>query len=114
MTESLPLIVVIPDGTFDADGGGFYTNWVDQTTSRGVANWETFHTQALVGWIDENFRPIDDRSGRAIVGISQGAFRSWSYAAPNPWLYGSMSPLSGTPHPFSTPIFRAAALTLYS
>src|SRR3546814_6779124 len=25
MTESLPLIVVIPDGTFDADGGGFYT-----------------------------------------------------------------------------------------
>src|SRR3546814_19462929 len=36
MTESLPLIVVIPDGTFDADGGGFYTNWVDQTTSRGV------------------------------------------------------------------------------
>src|SRR3546814_3513099 len=47
MTESLPLIVVIPDGTFDAAGGGFYTNWVDQTTSRGVANWETFHTQEL-------------------------------------------------------------------
>src|SRR3546814_18133939 len=74
MTESLPLIVVIPDGTFDADGGGFYTNWVDQTTSRGVANWETFHTQELVGWIDENFRTIDDRSGRAIVGLSQGGF----------------------------------------
>src|SRR3546814_14878325 len=95
MTESLPLIVVIPDGTFDADGGGFYTNWVDQTTSRGVANWETFHTQELVGWIDENFRTIDDRSGRAIVGLSQGGFGSLSYAARNPGLYGAVALFSG-------------------
>src|SRR3546814_15891875 len=95
MTESLPLIVVIPDGTFDADGGGFYTNWVDQTTSRGVANWETFHTQELVGWIDENFRTIDDRSGRAIVGLSQGGFGSLSYAARNPGPYGAVASFSG-------------------
>src|SRR3546814_4039188 len=96
MTESLPLIVVIPDGTFDADGGGFYNNWVDQTTSRVVANWETLHTQELVGWNDENFRTIDDGSGRVIVGHSQGGFGSFSNAARNPGLYGAEAWCSGS------------------
>jgi S-formylglutathione hydrolase FrmB len=114
LTESLPLIVVIPDGTFDADGGGFYTNWVDQTTSRGVANWETFHTSELVDWIDENFRTIDDRSGRAIVGISQGGFGSMSYAARNPDLYGAASSFSGAVSIYYNPICRAGAVTLIS
>src|SRR3546814_15184446 len=108
MTESLPLIVVIPDGTFDADGGGFYTNWVDQTTSRGVANWETFHTQELVGWIDENFRPTADRSGRAIVGLSQVGFGALPYGAPHPGLYGAVPSFPGAPALSYTPLYRAA------
>src|SRR5690349_13140817 len=37
LTKGLDLIVVVPDGTYAADGGGFYTNWVDPTTSRGIA-----------------------------------------------------------------------------
>lgn len=114
MTASLPLIVVIPDGTFDADGGGFYTNWVDQTTSRGVANWETFHTQELVDWIDGNFRTIDDRSGRAIVGISQGGFGSLSYAARNPGLYGAVASFSGAADIYYNPVCRAGAVALIS
>lgn len=114
MTALLPLIVVIPDGTFDADGGGFYTNWVDQTTSRGVANWETFHTRELVDWIDENFRTIDDRSGRAIVGISQGGFGSLSYAARNPELYGAVASFSGAADIYYNPVCRAGAVTLIS
>ncbi len=114
MTESLPLIVVIPDGTFDADGGGFYTNWVDQTTSRGVANWETFHTEELVDWIDENFRTIDDRSGRAIVGISQGGFGSMSYAARHPELYGAAASFSGAVDIYYNPICHLGAVTLIS
>lgn len=95
LTADLPLIVVIPDGTFDADGGGFYTDWVDQKTSRGVANWETFHTRELVPWIDDNFRTISNRSGRAIVGISQGGFGSMSYAARHPELFGAAASFSG-------------------
>src|SRR4051795_4737637 len=95
MTRGLDLIVVIPDGTYNADGGGFYTDWVDQTTSRGVANWETFHTQELVPWIDGRYRTIRSRGGRAIVGISQGGFGSMSYAARNPELYGAVASFSG-------------------
>lgn len=95
LTAGLPLIVVIPDGTYDADGGGFYTNWVDQKTSRGLANWETFHTAELVSWVDENFRTVPNRSGRAIVGISQGGFGSMSYAARHPDLFGAAASFSG-------------------
>jgi S-formylglutathione hydrolase FrmB len=94
-TEDLPLIIVVPDGTYDADGGGFYTNWVDRSTSRGLANWETFHTDELVPWVDANFRTIANRSGRAIVGISQGGFGSMSYAARRPDLFGEAASFSG-------------------
>lgn len=114
MTETLPLIVVIPDGTFDADGGGFYTNWVDQMTTRGIANWETFHTEELVSWIDENFRTIDDRSGRAIVGISQGGFGSMSYAARHPDLYGAAASFSGAVDIYYNPLCHAGAAALIS
>ncbi len=95
LTRDLPLIVVIPDGTYDADGGGFYTDWVDRSTSRGVANWETFHTRELVGWVDQRFRTVRSRDGRAIVGISQGGFGSMSYAARHPRLYGAAASFSG-------------------
>jgi S-formylglutathione hydrolase FrmB len=95
LTAKLPIIVVIPDGTYNADGGGFYTDWVDRTTSRGVANWETFHTKELVPWIDARYRTIASRAGRAIVGISQGGFGSMSYAARNPGLYGAVASFSG-------------------
>jgi len=95
LTRELGLIVVIPDGTYDADGGGFYTDWVDRTTSRGVANWETFHTQELVSWIDDRYRTIRARSGRAVVGISQGGFGSMSYAARHPGIYGAAASFSG-------------------
>lgn len=95
LTAKLPLIVVVPDGTYNADGGGFYTNWVDQGTSRGVANWETFHTQELVQWVDGRYRTIPARTGRAIVGISQGGFGSMAYAARHPELYGAVGSFSG-------------------
>ncbi len=95
LTRRLGLIVVIPDGTYAADGGGFYTDWVDPTTSRGLANWETFHTQELVRWVDGRYRTVRSRAGRAIVGISQGGFGSMSYAARHPDLYGVAASFSG-------------------
>lgn len=112
MTRGRDLIVVIPDGTYDADGGGFYTNWVDQTTSRGVANWETFHTQELVPWIDHRYRTVRKRSGRAIVGISQGGFGSMSYAARHPRLYGAAASFSGAVDIYHGPQCRVGAATL--
>ena len=114
MTKNLPVIVVIPDGTYNADGGGFYTNWVDQTTSRGVANWETFHTSELVPWIDGRYRTIKSRAGRAIVGISQGGFGSMSYAARHPGLYGAVASFSGAVDIYQGAQCEVGAATLIS
>jgi S-formylglutathione hydrolase FrmB len=112
LTRSVPMIVVVPDGTYDGDGGGFYTNWVDQHTSRGVADWETFHVDELVPWVDRHFRTIDDRSGRAIAGISQGGFGSMSYAARHPDLYGAAVSFSGAVAIYRNPVCRAGATLL--
>ena len=114
LTAKLPLIVVVPDGTYDADGGGFYTNWVDQGTSRGIANWETFHTQELVKWVDGRYRTVRSRTGRAIVGISQGGFGSMSYAARHPELYGAVGSFSGAVDIYSGAQCQVGAAALIS
>lgn len=114
LTRSMPMIIVVPDGTYDADGGGFYTNWVDQSTSRGVANWETFHTQELVKWTDKRFRTIRHRSGRAIVGISQGGFGSLSYAARHTGTYGAAASFSGATSIYYNPICQVGSSLLVS
>jgi S-formylglutathione hydrolase FrmB len=114
LTRGLPVIVVIPDGTYNADGGGFYTDWVDQTTSRGVANWETFHTAELVPWVDARFRTVRSRAGRAIVGISQGGFGSMSYAARHPRLYGAAASFSGAVDIYQGAQCRLGAAALIS
>ena len=112
MTRKLKLIVVIADGTYDGDGGGFYTDWVDRTTSRGVANWETFHTRELVSWVDQRFRTVRSRSGRAVVGISQGGFGSMSYAARHPGVYGAAASFSGAVDIYHGVQCRLGAATL--
>lgn len=114
MTRTLPMIVVVPDGTYNGDGGGFYTNWVDKTTSRGVANWETFHTSELVQWVDHRYRTIANRTGRAIVGISQGGFGSMSYAARHPQTYGAVASFSGAVDIYYNPVCRVGAVGLIS
>ena len=108
-TAGLPLIVVMPDAGYNNDGGGWFTNWVDQKTSLGVANWETFHIDQLVPWVDANLRTIANRSGRAIAGLSQGGFGAFSYAAQFPDLFSDAASFSGAPDIASNPAAQAGA-----
>lgn len=96
-TEGLPLIVVMPDAGFDGNGGGWFTNWVDTTTVLGPSQWETFHVDQLIPWIDDNLRTVASRRGRAIAGLSQGGFGSTTYAARHPDLFASVASFSGAP-----------------
>jgi S-formylglutathione hydrolase FrmB len=111
-TAPYPLIVVMPDAGYNGNGGSWFTNWVDQHTSLGRANWETFDIDQLVPWIDANLRTIDDRSGRAIAGLSQGGFGSFSYAARHPDLFSSVAAFSGAPDIASNVLVKAAAETI--
>ncbi|MCW2785349.1 MAG: hypothetical protein JWP74_1866 [Marmoricola sp.] len=109
-TASYPLIVVMPDAGYDNDGGSWFTNWVDQKTPLGVANWETFHIDQMVPWIDANLRTITSRDGRAIAGLSQGGFGAFSYAAQYPDLFADAGSFSGAPDIASNPVVQSAAL----
>lgn len=94
-TRNRDLVTVMPDAGYDSNGGSWFTDWVDQATPLGAANWEEFHVEQLVPWVDANFRTIRDRSGRAIAGLSQGGFGAFSYAARHPDLFAAAASFSG-------------------
>lgn len=108
-TAGLPLIVVMPDGGFDNDGGGWWTNWWDTHTKLGSSQWETFHIDQLIPWVDANLRTIAARAGRAIAGLSQGGFGAFSYAARHPDLFAAAGSLSGAPDIASGPVIEGGA-----
>lgn len=99
ITDGVPLIVVMPDG----GKGGFYTDWYNNG-ALGPPEWETYHIDELLPWIDAHFRTTGQRSGRAIAGLSMGGFGSMSYAARHPDLFVAAAAFSGavdlnTPNP---------------
>ena len=113
-TAGLPLIVVMPDGGFDNDGGGWYTNWWDTGTKLGPSRWETFHIDQLIPWVDANLRTVASRSGRAIAGLSQGGFGAFTYAARHPDLFAAAGSLSGAPDIATDPVVEGGATTVIS
>jgi S-formylglutathione hydrolase FrmB len=95
-TAGLPLIVVMPDIALADTGGGWCTNWVNGGAF-GPPEWETFHIDELIPWVDRNLRTIPSRSGRAIAGLSQGGFCSTSYPARHPDMFIASLSYSGAP-----------------
>ncbi len=95
-TAGRPLIVVMPDIAQNDNGGGWCTDW-DNGGANGKPEWERFHIDELIPWVDHNLRTIADRQGRAIAGLSQGGFCSMSYAARHPDLFSVALSYSGAP-----------------
>jgi len=91
LTANLPLIVVMPDG----GSNGEYTDWVNPPAGAGPQQWERFHVEQLVRWIDGNFRTLADRGHRAISGESMGGLGTMEYAARFPDVFGVAASLSG-------------------
>ena len=108
-TADVPVIVVMPDAGFDGNGGGWFTNWVDQSTLLGPSQWETFHVDQLIPWVDANLRTVASREGRAVAGLSQGGFGSMTYAARHPDTYASVASFSGAPDIDWNPAIAAGA-----
>ena len=90
ITAGLPLIVVMPDG----GKGGWYTDWLNRGAG-GPPEWETFHVRELIPWIDDHYRTIAARDGRAIAGLSMGGFGALSYAGRHPDLFSWAGSFSG-------------------
>jgi S-formylglutathione hydrolase FrmB len=90
ITAGLNAIVVMPEG----GNGGWYTDWLNGGAG-GPPEWETFHIDQLIPWIDGHYRTVADRDGRAIAGLSMGGFGAMSYAARHPDLFVWAASFSG-------------------
>ncbi|TCO62785.1 alpha/beta hydrolase [Actinocrispum wychmicini] len=88
-TAGKPIIVVMPDGGH----AGWYSNPV--TSNVGPRNWESFHINQLLPWVDANFRTYAEYDGRAVSGFSMGGFGALKYAAKYYGHFASVSAHSG-------------------
>lgn len=57
-------------------------------------NWETFHLDQLVPWIDDNLRTLGTAEGRAVLGYSMGGFAAVHHMAKRPELFAAVSSYS--------------------
>ena len=89
LTAGRRLIVVMPDG----GTAGWYCNPV--TSYAGPKNWESFHMNQLIPWIDANFRTYAEYDGRAVSGFSMGGFGALKYTAKYYGHFASVSAHSG-------------------
>jgi diacylglycerol O-acyltransferase/trehalose O-mycolyltransferase len=87
-TKKYRVIVVMPDGGHDSNAG-WYSDWKD-----GSRNWESFHIDVLIPWIDSHFDTLGN-GYRAIAGLSMGGFGAMSYAARHPGLFTAAGSFSG-------------------
>lgn len=88
-TAGLDLIVVMPDA-----GNSWYINWAK--SAEGQKNdWETYIVHDLIEHVDETFRTIPRREGRAINGLSMGGYGALTLALRHPGLFCAAGSHSG-------------------
>ncbi|MCB1025450.1 MAG: esterase [Acidobacteria bacterium] len=83
-----PMIVVMPD-CFTKYGGSQYIN------SGATGNYGDYLTGELVPFVDENFRTINDKNSRAVMGKSSGGYGAMIMAMRHADLFGLACSISG-------------------
>jgi S-formylglutathione hydrolase FrmB len=83
-----PMIAVMPD-CFTYYGGSQYLN------STATGNYEDYLTQEIVEIVDKNFRTIDNKNSRAVVGKSSGGYGALICGLRHADKFGLISSISG-------------------
>ena len=83
------VIVVMPDG-----GNSWYVNWAESDDGH-KNDWEDHIVQDVVGHVDQNFRTIPRREGRAITGLSVGGYGALTIGLRHPDMFVSIGSTSG-------------------
>ena len=89
LTRGLPVITVIVSG----GKAGWYTDWASQEEL--AQNWQTFHLDQVVPWVDQHLSTAPDREHRVVLGNSMGGYGAMRYAEERPDLFGEAVSLSG-------------------
>ncbi|MEH0154890.1 alpha/beta hydrolase family protein [Limibacter armeniacum] len=100
--DELQLIVVCPDGDFNS--------WYIDSPIDPKSQFETYISKEVVKWVDQHYRTIQDRKGRAITGLSMGGHGALYLAAKHADTFGAAASMSGgvdfTPWPLSWQISK--------
>ncbi len=83
-----PIIAVLPD-CFTHYGGSQYIN------SSATGNYEDYLTREIVPFVDENFRTVNDKNSRAVMGKSSGGYGALIMAMRHSDLFGLACSTSG-------------------
>lgn len=87
LSDQYDIIFVLPDGGYDS--------WYFDSPVCPEYQYETFVSSELVEFIDNNYRTIRDRKGRAITGLSMGGHGAMYLGIRHQDIYGSMGSMSG-------------------
>ncbi|MCP4707533.1 MAG: alpha/beta fold hydrolase, partial [Planctomycetes bacterium] len=83
------MIAVIPDA-----GNSWYVNWSESADGQ-TNNFDDYITTDLVTYVDNNYRTISRREGRAIIGLSMGGYGGITLGLRHPELFCSIGSHSG-------------------
>lgn len=75
-------IIILPDG-----GNSWYVNWSGQTDGKPHL-WEDMLVKDLIPEVDKKYRTIDNKTSRAIGGLSMGGFGALAIGFKNHSLFG--------------------------
>ena len=84
--ENLPVIIVMPDGQ---------NSWYVDSGSEEKEKFEAFLTQDLIENVDESWRTVHGREGRAIAGLSMGGYGAVKEALKHPEMFQMAASMSG-------------------
>ncbi|AYD49339.1 alpha/beta hydrolase [Arachidicoccus soli] len=80
-------IIVCPDGGF---AGWYFDSPIEKNNQ-----YETYITKELLHWVDKHYSTINNRKGRAILGLSMGGHGALFLAFKHQDLYGATGSMSG-------------------
>ena len=83
------IIIVMPDA-----GNSWYINWAESDNDE-LNNWEDFIIYDLVHNVDQSFRTVPSREGRAISGLSMGGYGALNLGLRHPDMFCSIASHSG-------------------
>jgi len=83
-TADKDVIVVMPDGG-TPERPGWYSDWFN-FGEHGSPEWETFHIDTVLPYVDRTFRTRRDRDSRVVAGLSMGGYTVLALAERHPGL----------------------------
>lgn len=87
LSDLYGMIIVCPDGAF---GSWYFDSPVDP-----AFQYETFVSKELIAWVDNNYKTVSLREGRAVTGLSMGGHGGLYLAFRNQDVFGACGSMSG-------------------